>query len=237
MSSKLVFCKYGLSTEAWDKICIMASREYGQFCGLARAMEMVGERWTMLIIRNLLTGAQRFTDLRKGLPAIPTNILSARFKQLEETGLATRRALPHPECAVVYELTDYGRHLEPALIALGRWGARTLAEPRPGRARHRRIGRHVLPNHVPAGAALGVTVGYQVRMGDYTLRLQVIDGILTVGIGPHPAPDLVIERLTGHPIRELMSGGKTPNEVLHDGSVRVEGDPVLVSRFAEMFRF
>ncbi|GAA3105799.1 helix-turn-helix domain-containing protein [Nonomuraea salmonea] len=110
----------------------MASREYGQFCGLARAMEMVGERWSVLIIRNLLIGPQRFTDLHKGLPAIPTNILSTRLKQLEEAGLATRRALPHPERAVVYELTDYGRDLEPALVALGRWGARTLTEPRPG---------------------------------------------------------------------------------------------------------
>ncbi|MFD1537021.1 hypothetical protein [Nonomuraea guangzhouensis] len=74
-------------------------------------------------------------------------------------------------------------------------------------------------------------------MGDVTLHLQIIDGTLTDGIGPHPAPDLVIERLTGHPIRELMSGSKTPSEVLHDGSVRVEGDPALLSRFPEMFRF
>ncbi|MEV0310272.1 HxlR family transcriptional regulator [Nonomuraea fuscirosea] len=215
----------------------MASREYGQFCGLARAMEMVGERWTMLIIRNLLTGAQRFTDLHKGLPSIPTNILSARLRQLEETGLATRRALPHPERAVVYELTDYGRDLEPALIALGRWGARTLSEPRPGEIiTAESIAMSFRTTYRPE-AARGVTAGYEIRMGDFTFRLQITDGELAVGIGPHPAPDLIVERLAGFPVRELMSGDKTPDELLRTGSMRVEGDPTLLGRFTEMFRF
>ncbi|MEV4072061.1 winged helix-turn-helix transcriptional regulator [Nonomuraea fuscirosea] len=215
----------------------MASREYGQFCGLARAMEMVGERWTMLIIRNLLTGAQRFTDLHKGLPTIPTNILSARLRQLEETGLATRRALPRPERAVVYELTDYGRDLEPALVALGRWGARTLSEPRPGEIiTAESIAMSFRTTYRPE-AARGVTAGYEIRMGDFTFRLQITDGELAVGIGPHPAPGLVIERLAGFPVRELMSGDKTPDELLRTGSMRVEGDPTLLGRFTEMFRF
>lgn len=171
------------------------------------------------------------------MPAIPTNILSARLKHLEEAGLATRRALPHPERAVVYELTDFGRDLEPALIALGRWGARTMNEPRPGEIVTAESVAMSFRTAYRPEAALGVTVGYEVRMGGFTLGLRIIDGALTVGIGPHPAPDLVVERLTGHPIRELMSGSRTPDEVLHDGSVRVEGDPALLSRFAEMFRF
>ncbi|NRQ30238.1 transcriptional regulator [Nonomuraea sp. NN258] len=215
----------------------MASREYGQFCGLARAMEMIGERWSVLIIRNLLIGAQRFTDLHRGLPAIPTNVLSARLKQLEEAGLATRRALPHPERAVVYELTDFGRDLEPALIALGRWGARTLAEPRPGEVVTAESIAMSFRTTFQPEAAVGVTAGYELRMGDFTFRLQITDGALAVGIGPHPSPDLVIERLTGFPIRELITGGKTPDEVLRDGSVRTEGDPALLGRFVEMFRF
>lgn len=215
----------------------MAPREYGQFCGLARAMEMVGERWTMLVIRNLLTGAQRYTDLRNGLPAIPTNILSARLKQLEEAALVTRRALPYPDRAVVYELTDYGRDLEPALIALGRWGARTLTEPRPGELVTAESVAMSFRTAFRAQAARRVTAGYEIRLGDFTFRLQVSDGELEVGIGPHPAPDLVIERLSGHPVRELMGGGKTADELLRDGSLRAEGDPVLLGRFAEMFRF
>ncbi|MEN3539024.1 winged helix-turn-helix transcriptional regulator [Microbispora sp. ZYX-F-249] len=215
----------------------MTVREYGQFCGLARAMEMVGERWTLLIVRNLLSGPQRYTDLRKGLSAIPTNILSARLKQLEEAGLVVRRALPHPERAVVYELTGYGRELEPALVALGRWGARTMTTPRPGEA--------ITPESVAMAfrttfrpeAARGTTVGYEVRMGDFTLRLQVTDGALTVGVGPHPAPDLVVERRGDQGVHALMTGAKTPAQALADGSVGVEGDPALLHRFVEMFRF
>ncbi|MGW6688670.1 winged helix-turn-helix transcriptional regulator [Streptomyces sp. NPDC054961] len=215
----------------------MVTREYGQFCGLARALEMVGERWTMLIVRNLLTGPLRYTDLRNGLPAIPTNILSSRLKQLEEGGLATRRALPHPHRAVVYELTDYGRDLEPALIALGRWGARTMSQPRPGEVITAESLAMSLRTTYRPDAAEGATIGYEIRMGDFTLQLQITDGALAVGIGQHPAPDLVMERLTGHAIRDLMSGGRSADEVLADGSVRVEGDPALLRRFAEMFRF
>ncbi|MFI2764284.1 winged helix-turn-helix transcriptional regulator [Streptomyces echinatus] len=215
----------------------MATREYGQFCGLARAMEMVGERWAVLIVRNLLNGPQRYTDLRRGMPAIPTNILSTRLKQLEEAGLATRRALPHPERAVVYELTDYGRDLEPALIALGRWGARTMTEPRPGEAITAESVAMSFRTTYRHEEARGVTAGFEIRMGEFTIHLQIAHGALTVGLGAHPAPDLVIERLSGHPVRDLMSGSKTPDEVVADGSVRIEGDPVLLGRFAEMFRF
>ncbi|WP_245642579.1 winged helix-turn-helix transcriptional regulator [Nonomuraea candida] len=161
----------------------------------------------------------------------------ARLEQLEEAGLVTRRALPRPERAVVYELTDYGRDLEPALIALGRWGARTLTEPRPGElVTAEAVARSFRTAYRPPQVR-GVTAGYEVRMGEFTLRLPITDGALTAGLGPHPAPDLVIERRTGHPVRELMSGGKTPDDVLRDGSVRIEGDPALLDRFAEMFRF
>ncbi|MEE1752925.1 winged helix-turn-helix transcriptional regulator [Streptomyces sp. SP18CS02] len=215
----------------------MATREYKQFCGLARAMEMVGERWSMLIVRDLLNGPRRYTDLRKGLPAIPTNILSTRLKQLEEAGLATRRALPHPDRAVVYELTDYGRALEPALIALGRWGARTMTEPRPGETITAEAVAMSFRTAFRPAAAQHIAVGFEVRMGEFTIRLQITDGVLAVGFGPHPAPDLVIERLSGHPVRELMSGTKSPEEALADGSVRVAGDPALLDRFAAMFRF
>lgn len=215
----------------------MATREYGQFCGLARAMEMIGERWAVLIVRNLLSGPQRYTDLRKGLPAIPTNILSTRLKQLEEAGLATRRALPHPERAVVYELTDYGRDLEPALIALGRWGARTMTEPRPGETVTAGAVAMAFRTTYRPEAAEGRTVGYEVRMGEFTVSLRITDGALTVRIGAHPAPDLVIERLSGEPVRELLTGSRTPAEVLADGSLRVAGDPALLDPFTRMFRF
>ncbi len=100
----------------------MAGRAYGQYCGLARAVELVGERWALLIVRDLLVGPKRFTDLRRGLPRIPTNILSARLKELERSGIVQRRVLPRPAAGVVYELTAYGGELEEVVLRLGRWG-------------------------------------------------------------------------------------------------------------------
>ncbi|MFN2460621.1 MAG: winged helix-turn-helix transcriptional regulator, partial [Candidatus Velthaea sp.] len=108
----------------------MKARGYGQYCGFARALEVVGERWTLLIVRDLLVEPKRFTDLLRGLPGIPSNILTARLKELEHGGIVRRRLLPRPARGVVYELTEYGRELEPVVIELGRWGAKNLGDPR-----------------------------------------------------------------------------------------------------------
>src|ERR1700730_10133410 len=103
----------------------MSMRAYGQYCGLARALEIVGERWAILVIRDLLVGPKRFTDLHRGLPGIPTNVLTARLNELEEAGVIRRRALPRPERSVVYELTEYGSELDEVVVRLGLWGAKS----------------------------------------------------------------------------------------------------------------
>src|SRR5215207_6969550 len=99
----------------------MSNRTFGQYCGLARALELVGERWALLVVRDLVLGPKRFTDLRRGLPRIPTNVLSARLRELEEAGVVRRRVLPRPASSVVYELTEYGRELDEVVLPLGRW--------------------------------------------------------------------------------------------------------------------
>src|SRR5258708_22722673 len=104
----------------------VAVRSYGQFCGLARALELVGERWALLIIRDLLVGPRRFTDLRQGLPRIPTNVLSDRLKELEQAGIVRRRVLPRPAASVVYELTEYRNLLQEPLMRLRVLGAQSL---------------------------------------------------------------------------------------------------------------
>src|SRR5262245_50461930 len=109
----------------------MSSRKYGQFCGLARALELVGERWALLIVRDLILGPKRFTDLRRLQPRIPTNVLTTRLKELERDGIVQRRALPRPASAVVYELTPYGQELRGVILRLGRWGARSMGPPSP----------------------------------------------------------------------------------------------------------
>src|SRR5437879_13347570 len=101
----------------------VAPRSYGQFCGIARALELVAERWALLIVRDLLVGPRRFTDLRQGLPRIPTNVLSDRLKELEQSGIVRRRVLPRPAASIVYELTEYGSQLDDVLRPLGLWGA------------------------------------------------------------------------------------------------------------------
>ena len=102
----------------------MAGRTYGQYCGFARALEVVGERWALLIIRDLTVGPRRFTDLRRGLPGIPTNILAARLKELELAGVVRRRVLPRPAASVVYELTEYGAELEEVVSSSSAGGER-----------------------------------------------------------------------------------------------------------------
>src|SRR5215813_9428854 len=109
----------------------MTQRTYNQYCPMAHSLDLIGERWTLLIIHNLFLGPKRFSDLLRGLPGIGTNILTDRLKSLEENGLVQNRFLPPPAASSVYELTPYGRSLEDVMIALARWGARTLGARQP----------------------------------------------------------------------------------------------------------
>src|SRR5712691_3728539 len=97
-------------------------RSYNQYCALARALDVVGERWTLLLVRELLLGPRRYKDLLDGLPGIGTNLLADRLKHLEDAGMIRRVVLPPPAGSAVYELTELGRRLEPAVFELGRWG-------------------------------------------------------------------------------------------------------------------
>src|ERR1022692_4710114 len=104
-------------------------RNYGDPCGVARALDLVGERWALLVVRELVLGPKRFTDLRAGLPNLSPDVLSQRLRELEQAGIVHRHKLPPPAGSRVYELTDWGRELEPVVIALGRWGSRAPFPP------------------------------------------------------------------------------------------------------------
>ena len=212
----------------------MPKRDYGQFCGLVRALEMVGERWALLIVRDLLVEPKRFTDLRQGLPRIPTNILAARLHELEQRGIVRRRARPAPERAVVYELTEYGAELEDVVVRLGRWGARSLGEPRPDEIVTADSMVMALRATFRPEAARGTRASYELRLGPVVVHAAVAGGRLVAGKGPLPGADLVIE--SGPPIRALMAGEITPSDAVARGLVRLEGDERLLSRFAETFR-
>jgi DNA-binding HxlR family transcriptional regulator len=211
----------------------MSKRSYGQYCGLAHALEIVGERWALLIVRDLLVGPRRFTDLRRGLPRIPTNILSARLKELEAADVVRRRVLPRPAGSIVYELTEYGQQLEEVVLPLGRWGARTLNEVGPDDIITSDSLTMALRTVFQPDAARGLRLGFQLHVGDVVLHARVDDGSLEAGEGPLPDADLVIE--AGPAIKALMADELTPAEAIDNGSVRVTGDPDLLTRFAEMF--
>lgn len=212
----------------------MPRRFYGQYCGFARALELVGERWALLIIRDLLVGSKRFGELQRGLPGIPTNILSARLSELEDEGLVTRVALPRPARGVAYELTEFGRGLEDAVIAIGRWGAQRLGDPRPGEVVTDDSIASALLTTFRAEREPGPDVTFLLKLGDVVLHARVVGGVLTVGRGAIAEADLTIE--TGMAMRALIAREITPKEALEKKIVRIHGDPALLDRFVTLFQ-
>ncbi len=208
----------------------MENRSYDQFCGVARALDLVGDRWALLVVRELLLGPRRFTDLLGGLPSVSTNVLVTRLRQLERAGVVQRGVLPPPAASSVYELTPYGRDLEPVVLALGRWGARSL-----GPRREASLCSHwlalALKSFFHAEAAQGVRRVYEVRLREGTFRLSVREGVVEVEPGPADEVDAVLEA-DDDALVALLAGGTGP------GGVRVvEGDPRELDRFVELFRF
>ena len=212
----------------------MKTRAYGQYCGFARALEVVGERWALMIVRDLLVAPKRFTDLLRGLPGIPSNVLTARLKEMEQAGIARRRLLPRPDRGVVYELTEYGLELEPVIVELGRWGAKTLGDPRPDETITLDSLVTALRTTFHPEAAQGVSAGFELRVGEIVLHARVDDGHVDAGGGPLAGADLVIH--AGPGIRALMAGELSPEGALENGTVQITGDRELLTRFAEMFR-
>ncbi|HXV92092.1 MAG TPA: helix-turn-helix domain-containing protein [Pseudonocardia sp.] len=212
----------------------MGRRTYGQFCGLARALELVGERWSLLVVRDLVLGPKRFTDLQRGLPRIPASILSTRLNELEEAGVVRRRVLPQLDASVVYELTEYGSELEPIVLELGLWGARSLGRPDPGDAFT--LDAAILALHATfrPDRAESVRVSFEIHFGPGPLVHAIVDGgVLKVSEGPYSDADLVV-RLDG-PVTPLLSGEVSAAQAVDDGLVRVTGEAALLELFQELF--
>lgn len=209
-------------------------RTYGQYCGFARAAEIVGERWAFLIVRDLLVGPKRFTDLQRGLPGIPSNVLTARLKELEEAGVVRRRILPRPGRGLAYEMTEYGAELEAVVDALGRWGAKRLGDPRPGETVTLDSLLTALRTTFHPDAARGIRATFGLRVGEVALHARVDDGRVHVGEGVPADADLVID--AGPGIRALMAGEIAPQAALDEGIVAIAGTAELLARFAGIFR-
>ena len=203
-------------------------RSYDQYCSAARALDVVGDRWTLLIVRELLAGPRRYTDLHADLPGVSTDVLASRLKDMERDGLTTRRRLPPPGAAYVYELTGRGRELLPVLQALGTWGGPELGERRPTDA----VRAHWFA--LPLLRALEGQGLVEVRLeeGDFHLYVGSLDGP-AYGDGPAPGePDarLVLDAGT---CGALARGELTLLDAVRDGRVEVTGDGTIAKALRE----
>jgi DNA-binding HxlR family transcriptional regulator len=199
----------------------LARRSYGQYCGIAQALDLVGERWTLLVIRELLLGPLRYTELLNGLPGIATNLLARRLHDLEDAGIVERRILPRPAGAVVYALTREGEALEPVMIGLGRFGGRFLPD-RPGDAEFRphwaMIGLKHTFRHSESAA---VRRFWQVEFGDDHFHVEVDDGRLVVQHGDARDPDAII-RTTATDLMDLLGGNVSIDDALSSTLIEVQ---------------
>jgi DNA-binding HxlR family transcriptional regulator len=188
----------------------------------------------LLIVRDLVLGPKRFTDLARGLRRIPSNVLSARLKELEEAGVVQRRLLARPGSGVVYELTEYGKELEDVLLRLGLWGARSLGEPRADETVSADSLMLALRATFRPEAARGLRASYELRLGEIVFNARVDKGKLEVSKGPLPGADLTLE--TDLTLGLLMAGELEPAEAVDTGRVRIAGKRELLDRFVELFR-
>ena len=204
-------------------------RTYGDGCGIAHALDLVGERWALLVVRELLLGPKRFTDLRDGLPNASPNVLSQRLRQLEAAEIVRRRKLPPPAATWVYELTDWGRELKPIAMALGTWALRSPSFPHDAP-----VGTDsvilALGTFFDADAAGDLTARYELRLGEHTFAVRIADREIDVDRGAPDDPDAVIETDAS-----TLSAVIWERRELADADIAIEGDERAVTRFLELF--
>jgi DNA-binding HxlR family transcriptional regulator/putative sterol carrier protein len=215
------------------------TRGYGQFCGLARALDLVGGRWALLVVRDLLTGPKRFTELQDGLHGIPTNVLTSRLRELEEAGIVERRVRAQPGAGVDYALTEYGLELEGPVLQLGFWGAKTMGSPCEGDFVSVDSLALALRGSFRPEKARGPQRLYELRIDGKPLRIVVKSGRVSVpAFSPEEPvePDVVVETAPGV-MSQLLTGEMDVDAAIDAGRVQLDGDRAEARRLVEMFRF
>jgi DNA-binding HxlR family transcriptional regulator len=211
-------------------------KSYEQYCALTRALDVVGERWTLLIVRDLLLGPKRYTDLRAGLPGIATDILTARLRTLEEAGFVRRRELPPPAPATVYELTEAGNRLGPAIRALGQVGITMLGSPQPGE--DVRAERFVAGLHASfrRDEFADLTETYELVIDGQPFTVEVTDGALDVRQGGASSPSMSLE-IDGDTFVALMTGRVSAADSLAKPGTTLQGERKVLERFIDAFGY
>jgi DNA-binding HxlR family transcriptional regulator len=209
------------------------TRTYGDGCGIAHGLDLLGERWALLVVRELLLGPKRFTDLREGLPNVSPNVLAQRLRELEQAAVVRRRRLPPPAASSVYELTPWGLELKPMLMSLGAWALRSPSFPR-----NIPVGTDsvilALSTFFDPGAAGDLDARYELRLGENAFAIRVADGTIDVGRGPAGSPDATIETDVDT-FRALIWDGRDLDDALRAGDVTIDGDEHAVARLLGVF--
>ena len=208
-------------------------RTYDDGCAAAHALDLVGERWALLVVRELLLGPKRFTDLRAGLPSASPNVISQRLRDLEGAGIVRRRKLPPPAASRVYELTGWGEELEPVIVRLGRWGARSPTKPRDAALG---VDSLVLSMRTmfDTRAAEGLGASYELKFGEDRFRAVVDDGRFEISRGSADDADAIVEA-DSDTMAGLLYAGRPLAEALKSGDLKVEGDRAAFERFLGLF--
>lgn len=208
-------------------------RTYSDRCGVARALDLVGERWALLIVRELLLGAKRFTDLRAGLPGVSADVLAQRLRELEAAGIVRRDTLPPPAASRVYELTPRGQALEPVVLELGRWGS---AAPFP--AGEATFGADALVIALKTlfdpGAADGIDASHELRLDGQTFCARVSAGRLDVARGAADAPDVTIDTQPAT-LAAVLWHGRSLADATTAGELTIAGSRAAARSFLRLF--
>jgi len=209
-------------------------RSYGEACRFAHALDLVGERWALLVVRELLLGPKRFTDLRTGLPHASSNMLSERLRDLEQGGVIQRRKLPPPAASWVYELTEWGRELEPIVTKLGAWGARSPFPPET-----QEIGPDsivlALRSLFDPEATGDLDTNYELKIGDERFSVEIAEGKLDLGRGPASDPVASITVPDAPTLAAILTDQLPLEEALNSGAAQIEGGKQTAKRFLRFF--
>lgn len=209
-------------------------RSYGDACGIARALDIVGERWALMIVRELLLGPKRFTDIRAGLPRVSPDVLAQRLRDLEQAGIVDHRKLPPPAASQVYELTPRGRALEPTLVELGRWGGANA--PPPAEDMCMSLDAYIvsLRTLFDADRAGDFAARVELRLGEDRFRVTIANGRVEAERGELPDAEVAIET-DATTLLDVLHGHRALAEAIEAGALRIVGNAAKARRFTKLF--
>jgi DNA-binding HxlR family transcriptional regulator/putative sterol carrier protein len=212
----------------------MPDHRYHQYCGAARALDVAGDRWTLLIVRELMLGPRRFTDLIHGLPGISRNLLTERLRTLERDGVVARQELPPPAARQVYELTEDGRDLAAAMVPLVAWGARRLGARKPSESFRPEWGALAMATFADREAAKGVSETYQYLVGRSAFHFTVDDGSIELHDGRVDDPSVLLTT-NEETWADIASGKTSASSAAATGALTVAGDRQAAKRLGGIF--